>query len=213
MAEVNTDGGGGGKHDKKRAKKSSTKIDMTPMVDLAFLLLTFFVLTSTFSKPKTMEINFPADKPEEQKDQLVNNALTFIMTEDDKIFYYYGAFIAEGSPNPLGKPMTTLTKTDFSAEGLHKLLLDYNKPTVEAIKKLEEQLRSKEIADTTYKRLAVGEKGKKEALTVLIKADDKAVYKNIIDVIDELNICNVGKYAIVDMMPKELELINAELKK
>lgn len=213
MAEVNTDGGGGGKHDKKRAKKSSTKIDMTPMVDLAFLLLTFFVLTSTFSKPKTMEINFPADKPEDQKDQLVNNALTFIMTEDDKIFYYYGAFIAEGSPNPLGKPMTTLTKTDFSAEGLHKLLLDYNKPTVEAIKKLEEQLRSKEIADTTYKRLAVGEKGKKEALTVLIKADDKAVYKNIIDVIDELNICNVGKYAIVDMMPKELELINAELKK
>ena len=186
---------------------------MTPMVDLAFLLLTFFVLTSTFSKPKTMEINFPADKPEDQKDQLVNNALTFIMTEDDKIFYYYGAFIAEGSPNPLGKPMTTLTKTDFSAEGLHKLLLGYNKPAVEAIKKLEEQLRSKEIADTTYKRLAVGEKGKKEALTVLIKADDKAVYKNIIDVIDELNICNVGKYAIVDMMPKELELINAELKK
>ena len=106
MAEVNTDGGGGGKHEKKRAKKSSTRIDMTPMVDLAFLLLTFFVLTSTFSKPKTMEINFPADKPEDQKDQLVNNALTFIMTEDDKIFYYYGAFIAEGSPNPLGKPNT-----------------------------------------------------------------------------------------------------------
>lgn len=213
MAEVNTDGGGGGKHEKKRAKKSSTKIDMTPMVDLAFLLLTFFVLTSTFSKPKTMEINFPAD-PENEKDrQKVNNALTFIMSEDNKIFYYFGEFFAEGMENPEGKPLTILKKTDFSAEGLHKLLLDYNKPTIEAIKKLEDQLRSKEIADTTYKRLAVGEKGKKEALTVLIKADDKAVYKNIIDVIDELNICNVGKYAIVDMMPKELELINAELKK
>jgi biopolymer transport protein ExbD len=209
MAEVNTGGGGNGKHEKKRAKKSSTRIDMTPMVDLAFLLLTFFVLTSTFSKPKTMEINYPADKPIDQKDQLVNNALTFIMTKDDGLYYYFGAFIAEGTPNPLGKPLTTLTKTDFSSEGLHKLLLEYNKPTIEAIDKLEDQYKKKEIADTTYKRLAVGEKGKKEALTVLIKADDKAVYKNIIDVIDELNITNVGKYAVVDMMPKELELLNA----
>jgi biopolymer transport protein ExbD len=209
MAEVNTGGGGNGKHEKKRAKKSSTRIDMTPMVDLAFLLLTFFVLTSTFSKPKTMEINFPADKPEDQKDQLVNNALTFIMTKDDGIFYYYGAFITEGAPNPLGRPMTTLTKTDFSAEGLHKLLLDKNKPVVEAIQKLEEQYKKKEIADTTYKRLAVAQKGDPKALTVLIKADDKAIYKNVIDVIDELNVCNIGKYAVVDMMPKELELLNA----
>ncbi len=210
MAEVNTDGGGGGKHEKKRAKKSSTKIDMTPMVDLAFLLLTFFVLTSTFSKPKTMEINFPAPIDDKTKQMKVNNALTFIMTKDDGIFYYAGEFYAEG--NEKGVPPTQLTKTDFSSEGLHKLLLEKNKPTVDAIKKLEEQLVKKEIADTTYKRLAVGEKGKKEALTVLIKADDKAVYKNIIDVIDELNVCNIGKYAVVDMMPKELELINAATK-
>jgi biopolymer transport protein ExbD len=210
MAEVNTDGGGGGKHDKKRAKKSSTKIDMTPMVDLAFLLLTFFVLTSTFSKPKTMEINFPAPIDDKTKQMKVNNALTFIMTKDDGIFYYAGEFYADG--NDKGMPPTQLTKTDFSSEGLHKLLLEKNKPTVDAIKKLEEQLVKKEIADTTYKRLAVGEKGKKEALTVLIKADDKAVYKNIIDVIDELNVCNIGKYAVVDMMPKELELINAATK-
>jgi biopolymer transport protein ExbD len=210
MAEVNTDGGGGGKHEKKRAKKSSTKIDMTPMVDLAFLLLTFFVLTSTFSKPKTMEINFPAPIDDKTKQMKVNNALTFIMTKDDGIFYYAGEFYAEG--NEKGMPPTQLTKTDFSSEGLHKLLLEKNKPTVDAIKKLEEQLVKKEIADTTYKRLAVAEKGKKEALTVLIKADDKAVYKNIIDVIDELNVCNIGKYAVVDMMPKELELINAATK-
>ena len=210
MAEVNTDGGGGGKHEKKRAKKSSTKIDMTPMVDLAFLLLTFFVLTSTFSKPKTMEINFPAPIDDKTKQMKVNNALTFIMTKDDGIFYYAGEFYADG--NDKGMPPTQLTKTDFSSEGLHKLLLEKNKPTVDAIKKLEEQLVKKEIADTTYKRLAVGEKGKKEALTVLIKADDKAVYNNIIDVIDELNVCNIGKYAVVDMMPKELELINAATK-
>lgn len=207
MAEVNTGGGGGGKHQKKRAKRSSTRIDMTPMVDLAFLLLTFFVLTSTFAKPKTMEINFPAKPKTEEERIKVNNALTFMLTDKDGIYYYYGEFYQEG--NDKGQPPTKLTKTDFSPEGLHKLLLDRNKPTIEAIDKLTEQLKKKEIADTTFKRLAVGEKGKKDALTVLVKADDKAVYKNIIDVIDELNICNIGKYAIVDMGAKELELLNA----
>lgn len=207
MAEVNTGDGGGGKHQKKRAKKSSTRIDMTPMVDLAFLLLTFFVLTSTFAKPKTMEINYPAKPEDETKNMKVNNALTFILTDKDGIYYYYGEFYPEG--NEKGVPPTQLTKTDFSSEGLHKVLLERNKPTVDALKKLEEQLVKKEIADTTYKRLALKEKGAKEALTVLVKADDKAVYKNIIDVIDELNICNVGKYAVVDMGAKELELLNA----
>lgn len=206
MAEVNTDdGGGGGKHSKKRAKKSSTKIDMTPMVDLAFLLLTFFVLTSTFSKPKTMEINFPAKPKDDTQITRVNNALTFLMTKDDGIYYYTGEFYPVGNIKKM--PATQLTKTDFSATGLHKLLLDRNKPTVEAIKKLEDQLKRREIADTTYKRLVNKEKGLKEALTVLIKADDKAVYKNVIDVVDELNICNVGKYAIVDLAKSEFELL------
>jgi biopolymer transport protein ExbD len=89
------------------------------------------------------------------------------------------------------------------------LLLDRNKPTIEEINKLNEQLKTKAIADSTYKRLAVQTKGRKDALTVLIKADDKAVYKNVIDLIDELNVCQVGKYAVVDMMPAELELITA----
>jgi biopolymer transport protein ExbD len=208
MAEVNTEGGGGGgKHDKKRAKKGSTRIDMTPMVDLAFLLLTFFVLTSTFSKSKTMEINFPAEpKDPNEKPQKVNNALTFLLTKDDGIYYYAGEFYPEG--NEKGNPPTQLIKTDFSANGLRKVLLDANKPTRDAIAKLEEQLKKKEIADTTYKRLAIAEKGKKDALTVLIKADDKAIYKNVIDLIDELNISLVGKYAVVDMMPKEYELVS-----
>ncbi len=213
MAEVNTgDGGGHGKHDKKRAKKSSTRIDMTPMVDLAFLLLTFFVLTSTFSKPKVMEIPFPKDDPEHKEDTKVNNAITFILTEDDGIYYYNGQFYPP--ENKEGKPATTLTKTDYSANGLHKLLLDRNKTTLDAIKALEEKRLKKEIADTTYQRLAIAEQGRKAipgvkeaALTVLIKTDDKAVYKNVVDLIDEIKACNIGIYAVVDMMPKEMELL------
>ena len=72
-----------------------------------------------------------------------------------------------------------------------------------------EQLKKGEIADSTYKRKAIYAKGNKAALTVLIKADDKAVYKNVIDLIDELNVCQVGKYAVVDMMPAEFELVTA----
>ena len=218
MAEVNTgDGGGGhGKHEKKRAKKASTRIDMTPMVDLAFLLLTFFVLTSTFNKAKTMEINFPA-KDKDNKPMKINNALTFLLTregtgeKEDGLYYYYGEFYAP--KNKDGKPVTEFIKTDFSKDGLRKILLDRNKPTIDALNDLEEKYKKKEIADTTYKRLALKEKGKKDALTVLIKADDKAVYKNVIDMVDELNICNVGKYAIVDMGQAELDILNAVKKK
>lgn len=209
MAEVNTgDGGGGhGKHEKKRAKKMSTRIDMTPMVDLAFLLLTFFVLTSTFNKAKTMEINFPADPKDEKERQKVNNALTFLMTKDNKVYYYEGEFYPKANKD--GKPETQLAKSDFSKDGIRKVLLEKNKPTREALEKLEDKLKKKEIADTTYKRMARDEKSKKEALTVLLKADDKATYKNMIDLIDELNITQVGKYAVVDLMPAELELIKA----
>lgn len=215
MAEVNTgDGGGGhGKHDKKRAKKSSTRIDMTPMVDLAFLLLTFFVLTSTFSKPKVMEVPFPKDNDDHSKDQLVNNAITFLLTKDNGIYYYNGQFYPPNNKD--GKPPTTLTKTDWSADGIHKLLLDRNKTTIDAINELEKKRERKEIADSTYKRLAIAEQGRKPSpgkeagLTVLIKTDDKAIYKNVVDVIDELKICNVGMYAVVDMMPAELDLLTA----
>ena len=154
-----------------------------------------------------MEINFPAKPEDDTKNIKVNNAITFIMTKDNGIYYYNGEFYPEG--NAKGEPATKLLKTDFSSEGLHKILLERNKPTIDAIDKLTEQLKKKEIADTTYKRLAVGEKGKKEALTVLVKADDQAIYKNIIDVIDELNICNIGKYAVVDMGAKENELLKA----
>lgn len=214
MAEVNTGGGdGGGKHQKKRAKKSSTRIDMTPMVDLAFLLLTFFVLTSTFSKPKVMEIPFPKDSEDPKNDTKVNNAITFILGDHDAVFYYNGQFYPPDNKD--GKPATTLTKTNFGPEGLHKLLLDRNKETLDIIKGLDEKRAKKEIADTTYQRLAIqaqgrpAKDGKKAALTVLIKTDDKATYKNVVDVIDEIKLCNIGIYAIVDMMPKELELLTA----
>jgi len=211
MAEIADDGGGGHKKGgKKRAKKQSTRIDMTPMVDLAFLLLTFFVLTSTFSKPKSMELTFPVPPDDNVKiDNEVKNGITFLLTQDDRIFYYEGQFRDKPEAD---KPATELQELSFSQESLHKYMLDKNKWLQEEIKKVHEKFEKKELADTTYKRLVKTIKVDKDrAFTYLIKTDDKATYKNVIDLIDELNINLVGKYVITDIMRSEMELINAKL--
>ena len=203
MSEVNTEQGGQekGKHKKVRAKKSSTHIDMTPMVDLAFLLLTFFMLTTTFSKPKTMELNMP-DKDGPQKE--VNNALTVLLTGDNKIYYYTGAF----------KPDSTqLQLTTFDMDkGIHQILLDLNKPVFDDVSKLAERKEKKEIVDSVFKRMRKEVQSKTSALTVLIKTDDKAKYKNAVDMIDELNSCMVGKYALVEMGKEEYEMLKKQSK-
>lgn len=201
MAQIvsNDGGGGGGKHKKVRAKKMSTHIDMTPMVDLAFLLLTFFMLTTTFSKPKTMEINMPVkeDIPPDQVTK-INNAVTAILSDKHSVYWYYGEFKPEE---------TQLIKTDFSPEGIRKILLEKNAVTKKRVNELEDKLAKREMADTTFKRLKIDVQSEKQSLFVLIKTDDKAKYKDVIDMLDECQIASVGKYAIVDIMQKEYELI------
>ena len=212
MAEIAESGGGHGKGGKKRAKKQSTRVDMTPMVDLAFLLLTFFVLTSTFSKPKSMELSLPAEPPPgSPPPPEVKNGVTFLLTKDDKIFYYTGQFYAAG--NDKGKPATELKETNFSSEGLHKLLTEQNKWAIDEIKGLTEKNKNKQLADTTYKRMAVDKTADTRAITVLIKTDDQATYKNAIDMLDELKICNVGKRVLgVEMMATEYALLQEKIK-
>lgn len=207
MGEVNTgDSGGnekGGKHSKLRAKKSSTHIDMTPMVDLAFLLLTFFMLTTTFSKPKAMEINMPIKDPNTKPPE-VFGAVTVLLSDKNNIYWYYGAFKDKE---------TTLEKASFdpnSTISIRKLLLDKNKIANEAIKKLKVEFEKHAISDTTFKRKSIDIKGSKDALLVLVKTDDKAKYKNVVDMLDELNICNVGKFALVDISQPEFDLVNQQ---
>lgn len=213
MAEIAESGGGGhGKGGKKRAKKQSTRVDMTPMVDLAFLLLTFFVLTSTFSKPKSMELSLPAEPPPGPPPPPVKNGVTYILTKDDRIFYYAGEFYLPG--NDKGMPPTELKETNFGPEGIHKLLMEQNKWANDEIAKLTEQNKAKTLADTAYKRMAVAVTANTIAITALIKTDDQATYKNAIDMLDELKICNVGKRVMgVEMMASEYALLQEKIKK
>ena len=212
MAEIAESGGGHGKGGKKRAKKQSTRVDMTPMVDLAFLLLTFFVLTSTFSKPKSMELSLPAEPPPgSPPPPEVKNGVTFLLTKDDRIFYYAGQFYAPG--NDKGAPPTELKETNFSPEGLHKLLMEQNKWANDEIDQLRAQNKAKTLADTAFKRMAVDKTADIKAITALIKTDDQATYRNAIDMLDELKICNVGKRVLgVEMSAPEFALLQEKIK-
>jgi len=199
MAEVNSGGGGGhGKHDKKRAKKMSTKIDMTPMVDLAFLLLTFFILTSTFNKPKALDLAFPAKpKPDEEIKKEPANGISILITSDDKVYWYPGQL----------KPESDVQATDYSKNGLRMIFTNGNSKIIAKMNSLRKEVQGWDyepaIADSIFKARAKPIKGDQDALVVLIKADDKASYKNVIDVVDELNITDIGKFAIVEMSPEE----------
>ncbi len=114
MAHVqeNTDAGKGGK---RRVNRMSNHLDMTPMVDLAFLLLTFFMLTTSFSRYQTMEIFMPVDPKDPQKELPVKaeNALTIILGGDNKLYYYFG--FAGDTP--------TVEETNYAANGIRKVLL------------------------------------------------------------------------------------------
>lgn len=196
-------GGGGGRHQKKRAKKGSTKIDMTPMVDLAFLLLTFFILTTTMYKPSTLQLTFPVPPdPNEVKPKLdpVNNAVTLFLTKDDQILYYRDAF----------KPdETQLTRTDFSK--ITPLLIEWNKSTFDKIQDLGRQLNANQITEAAYDSLKNNAQKEKDAIFVIIKPDKDARYRNMIDIVDDMAISGIGKYAVQDTIkPVELTLLEQE---
>jgi biopolymer transport protein ExbD len=211
MAELAQDDGGGKKGGKKRPKKSPARIDMTPMVDLGFLLLTFFVLTSTFAKPKVMSLVYPAKETDPGiESPPVNNAITFIVS-DDRLFYYKGEFYPEG--NAKGQPATELTETDFGPTGLRKLLIEENKFVLNKKVELDGKLQRNQIADSIYTKELNNAKRDLKALKVLVKTDMKAKTRNFIDVIDELYIASVGVIAPVDIMNSEQALLDKTLNK
>jgi biopolymer transport protein ExbD len=211
MAEIADSGGGGHAKGKKRAKKGSTRVDMTPMVDLAFLLLTFFVLTSTFSKPKVMSLVYPAkvEDNEPVDGPKINNAITFLVSED-KLFYYSGEYYPKSAPGPKGP--TKLEETNFGPDGVRKLLAEGNAYVLSGKQELKKKLDNKQIQDSVYVNMLTELKKKDKALKVLIKTDDKATCKNFIDLIDELKIAEIGVIAPVEMMGGELELLKEKLK-
>ncbi|AWH83918.1 biopolymer transporter ExbD [Flavobacterium album] len=181
MAELNT-GGDGGKGKKVRSKKSNPGVDLTAMVDLAFLLITFFMLTTTLSKPQAMPLPMP-DKTDQPNDPNRNQKIpeermmTILIGSKNRITWYMGKFDA---------PTIPPTQASFGKDGIRKDLLKNVK---------------------LGKQYAVQEGRPKEGLVVNIKASDKASYKNLVDILDEMAITKPQLFAIGDMTPGELDLL------
>jgi biopolymer transport protein ExbD len=120
------------------------------------------------------------------------------------VYYYIG------SADPKKPPLPALTKTDFSKDGIRKVLLDKNRDLFTQIVTFRNKRQSGKlvVADTTAdQEIKNMKKNDSKGPIVLIKADDKAKYKDIVDIIDEMAITNIASYAIVDITPVELDML------
>ena len=169
MAEMDTSSGGGHKKGPgvKKSKKLSTRVDLTPMVDLGFLLITFFIFTTTMSQPTAMKMFLPkdVDKPEEQNKLKESAALTVMPSKNDVVFYYEGL-------DPSKLQVSTFTKN-----AIRDIILDKKRRT------------------------------DPKDFMVIIKPTKDATYKNTVNILDEMKIDDVKRFALVDISPDEYKFI------
>ncbi len=176
----------GGKKGGSKRKKLSTRVDLTPMVDLGFLLITFFMFTTTMAKPKTMEIIMPSKKktpkPNKVKDY---TAMTILLSKKNKVYYYYGI----GS-DPANPPKIELT--DFKPQGGLR----------DAIIKLKNNVAE-------YKQVNVNQPGVEasDEATILIKPDTNSTYADMVNSLDEMQINGIETYALIDITKEDRSFI------
>ena len=181
MAELNTGDGGGKKGSKKvRSKKQNSRVDLTAMVDLAFLLITFFMLTTTLSKPQSMNLGLPDKDPEDKTPPVKvdeNRTMTILLGANNRLVRFVGL---------LDKPVSGGAPKDF----------EYGKDGI------RKELLSRKAAVLQY--TGTKEKG----MIVIIKPSKKSNYRNLVDILDEMAIVGVPTYAIVnEFTPEESKLI------
>ncbi len=189
MAEIDHSGGGKKKGPGvKKGKKLSTRIDLTPMVDLGFLLITFFIFTTTMSKPKTMDIKMPTEKKmdidslNKVKDY---TAMTVLLSKEHRVYYYLGIGSDEMHP-----PKVEVTYFQPN-HGIRQAIMDLRK------KVYEERMNG-----------AAGHDPIKDEPTILIKPDSTSQYEDMVNILDEMTINGIKTYALVDISEQDREFIS-----
>jgi biopolymer transport protein ExbD len=186
MADIDVSGGDSG-HKKgpgvKKAKKLSTRVDMTPMVDLGFLLITFFIFTTTMSTPSTMKLFMPKDEKDKDKQTEIkeSGALTVMLGKDNGVYYYEGQLKEDGS---------NFKSSTFKE--IRDVIINKKKDVIQRGKALG---YPKDTLDKDF--------------VVVIKPNSEATYKNTVDMLDEMTINQVHRFALIDITPDENMLIKA----
>ncbi len=196
MAEIQSnEGGGGKKKGGSKQKKMSVHVDFTPMVDMNMLLITFFMLCTSLSKPQTMELSMPSNDKNVNKDQQsevkASKALTILLDKDNKLYYFAG--------QPDYKNFNSLKTLSYDAKNqnsIRSLLILRNQDAYSKIQLLKKDKIDLKISQDTFSARASRIKNGKNTPVVIIKATDGATYENLVDVLDEMQICNIGKYVI-----------------
>ena len=158
----------------RRMIQHKLKVDMTPMVDLGFLLITFFVVTTELSRPNAMNLYMPADGP--ATPTAVSKTITFLTGANNHLFYYYGEEKDDGTKNPI-----------------IQISWDENNGAGKIIREKQMQLD--------------GVKGGRDEMMVIIKPGKESTYKNVVDILDEMTIHGVTRYALVKPGDKDAQLL------
>lgn len=206
---------------KSKQKKMNVRVDFTPMVDMMMLLITFFMLCTSLAKPQTMELSMPSnDKNLTDQDKTVTKesyTITIYCAADNQIYYVAGLVKPEDPK--------CLKKTTWGAKGIRDVIINHTtedgitptidvmKAKVELDKKHDNPDPKKKMSDSIYNvelsKIKAGDINGKHigTLTIIIKATDNATYKNLVDALDEMNICSIGKYVIDKINDNDLKLL------
>ena len=204
---------------KSKQKKMNVRVDFTPMVDMMMLLITFFMLCTSLAKPQTMELSMPSnDKNLTDQDKTETKesyTITFYCTADNQLYYVAGQVKPEDPK--------CLKKTTWGAKGIRSVIFNHQtedgtqpaKTVMEAKARLDKEKDNpnKKMPDSIYnQRLAQIKAGiidgqKINTLTIIIKATDNSTYKNLVDALDEMQICSIGKYVIDKVNDNDLKLL------
>jgi biopolymer transport protein ExbD len=208
MANIDDSSGSKG-GSKGKPKKQNLRVDFTPMVDMNMLLITFFMFCTTLSKPQMMNLVMPT------KDNNVNvedrtkadesKTVTLLLAGGDTVYYYFG--------QPKYDNYESLIVSDYSPDGLRKMLVERNGDVIRQMAELRLEKAQNKINDERFKERSKEIRDAKGGQIVVIKPTNSSTYKNLVDVLDEMQICSISLYAIVPMTDGDSFLIENYLKK